>query len=398
MKTIKLMAIAFLASPFLVNVYAQTINPQQYAILPRTEIQLESSKKKDGTYSIPYLTDDKNLKFTPNGEYLFISNAKEKEEGKLVIYNVANKSIKKIFKLPKIGAYFADKFAVNANNIYQVALMVGKSNILVLDNWLTAPDDIFMKKKGDGATLVNAKIEYGKFDFSADGKSLFIMEDASQPLKIADLASGKITSKPLPKDKMLTYENPFIGNDEALLYSQKEAQSAKKLAEIFNINTGQIVRSYDIAEFDDKSPKNYSYAPHLLYLQYADLILNLQTGEKQNNIKKIRTDLATAKDHSARIYPVLNKGFVVTHSYYSTSSVTAFKTGTTYNTTSSQSNLYFYDETATRQITPSFPAVNRERPWTDLSNLQISPNGKYIVFSHKDINNDNNSRWIIATL
>lgn len=395
MKTIKLIAATLITSIVSGNVYAQTLSPKQYAVLPTEEITVKIAKykRKDGSYPIPYLTGEKNLKFTPSGKFLYILNDAEKEEGKFFVYNLSEKRIVKTFIIPKTGMFSTGGFAFNPSNIYQLAIKTSKSEIIAIADWSKAPEDIFEKKKGEGVTRIGTE-EYVDFDFAGDGKSLYV---TGKDLLVANLADGKTTKKKLPIANKFSFFKSFIGDDEALIIYKKDEKSSDKTAQIYHIPSDKIVRSYDITGFFSP-PKIFSHSPHILAFYLDGFMLNLKTGDKDVTTKKINSAVASGKDDSATSYPVEGNGYVVNHLYYKSSSSTNFKTGDKYTSTSSQNNLYFFDKNGTKSVKATFPDVNREAPWTDLENLQISPNGKYIVFKHSDINNEKNSKWIIATL
>jgi len=219
------------------------------------------------------------------------------------------------------------------------------------------------------------------------------------PVKNVELASGKVSLFNAPNGKKFYYRNessPFIGNDEALIVSEN---GSIKTAEIYHIPSSQITRTYDISGFI-ASPKNYDYMPHLLIFNFDGMVINLKTGEKDETAKKIISGLGVTEGNSLKFYPIPEKGYIANHSYYKETKGSYYTkfAKTTVTSTSTQSNLLFFSILATNPLEVSFPDVNRDLPWTDLNQLQISSNGKYAIFRHADINNDKNTCWIIVTL
>lgn len=388
MKTNKTIILAFIACIWTTSLIAQTLKPRQYAVLPREG--LTNYKRKDGTYSMPPISAG-NIRFTPNGEYLYVLNVEEKEPGRFVVYNVAKKSIEKIFKIPKIGVYFSDNFTFNEDNIYQIAIMTGKNEITVLPDWRNEPDDAFAKKKPANSNRINVKgkAESGIFGFSTDSKSLYLQEYEGDQLKIINLSNGEVAKKVLPNGNKLLYGyygTPFLGNNEVLIVSQKDKNSTDRTVEIYDIPSAQITRTYTIGKVFGKPGNGYS---NPRFLHYSSGLLNLRTGDIDVSATEIRNVLSKEKGYSASVFSVIN-GYIAYRSYYNRE--------TKYNvttTTTSNSGLLFLNKNGSKAIV-NFPALDTEVPST--GNYSISPNLRYIVFEHRDDKNDANSKWIIATL
>lgn len=399
MKSTTLTLITFL---FSLSILGQTLNPKQFVVLKNEDIQIESAKRKDGTYPSPYLKMDRNIRFSPNGDYLFILRDSEKMDGKFIVYNTNEKRIEKTFKIAKTGMYLTERFVINPKNIYQVAVTVNNKEVVVIENWREAQEDAFIKKGSQGVLRIKAATQYGgQYAFSDDGKNLYIMEDEKTPLKKVDLASGKTSTITPPNGKKFYYRNesnPFIGNDEALIVSENGSQ---KTAEIYHIPTSQITRTYDISGFIS-APQIYSYNPHLLIFNFDGTVINLKTGEKDETARKIINGLGAKDNNSIQFYPIPGKGYIATHLYYKETKGSYYSKHTSVTTTvtntSTQSNLFFFDILANNPTDATFPNVKRELPWTNLYQLQISSDGRYAVFNHQDINNDKNTCWIIVTL
>jgi len=169
-------AITLMTFLFSLSILGQTLNPKQFTVLKNEDIQLESSKRKDGTYPSPYLNTDKNIAFSPNGDYLFILRDAEKTDGKFIVYNTTEKRVEKTFKIAKTGMYLTEGFIINPNNIYQVAITVNKSEVVVIEDWSKAQEDAFIKKGSEGVLRIKAATQYGgQYAFSENGKNLYIM-------------------------------------------------------------------------------------------------------------------------------------------------------------------------------------------------------------------------------
>lgn len=389
----KTTTLTFVALIWASNLVAQTLNPRQYAVLPRESISTD--KRKDGTYTLPSFSPSESLFFTPNAEYLYLLNTREKDEGKLIIYNVAKKSVEKTFKMPKTGMYTYRMLVYNPENMYQLAVATSKSEITVLPDWRTEPDDAFAKKKPENSKRVTAtgKIEYADFAFSVDGKSLYLQENEVDQPKVIDLATGKTEKKVMPKGKKLYWSidcTPFIGNDEAFIITQKDKKSADRVVDIYHIPTAQIIRSYEISEVFGK-PENFTYKPYFLF--YYGGMLHLKTGEKDESTAQIAKAIRAIKDNSATaVLPVMGRGYVVSQLYYKKE-----KLGSQFTSTTSSTGLFFLNKDGSKAST-NFSGVNTAVPNAGKGSFQISPNGKYIVFEHDDDNDEANSKWIIATL
>lgn len=396
----KRLTISFLAFFWVVSSYAQTINPKQYAVLPREGIANEkTAKRKDGTYSLSRFQAQEDVLFTPDGEYLYLLNTSEDWDGKLVIYNVKEAKIEKIFPMAKTGLWKANYFTYNNDNMYQIAIAVNKSEIIIIPDWRTEPENAFTKKASASTkrVVVNARTEFSKFGFSTDGKSLYMIENVSDPLKVVDIATGKAEKRILPKGKKLHVSeksSPFIGNDEAFILSERNEKMKTRTADVYDIKSDKIVRSYEI-EQHYSDPETYPYRPYLLYPRFAGAIFDLRSGAVDVKSASIKNAYASEKNNMADVMLIPGKGYMVSYTYYK--NVVSENLYTKTESRETKHALIFLDNNG-KTVKTSFPGVDVEMPWTGIGYFQISPNGKYVLFQHEDIKDDTKSKWIIATL
>jgi len=390
MKKLLIIAFTLLAT----SVFAQSINPKQYAL-----ISGELLRGKPINY-IPYVNED-NMVFSTYGDYLFLVNVDQKEEGMLIVYSLKLKSEIKTFKIRKTGIdYFWGKIICNPENSDQLAIVLNKGEVRVINNWQTAPEDVLLQKPGEHSVAVNAYVEMGQMAFSKDGKSLFFIEnrtkasmDKNEVVKSADLSTGKITIKKLPDGKkpyIAYHVKTFIGSDEIIVYNEANKNQNSSI-EIFDLTANKFVRKFECSG----SPQSSMGNPRILFFKYADgYELNLQTGQKNETIKRIKKSLE-GEDTSLDIHYAPGKGYVVGYLYYWEKRTETATTITTRRKT--KSGLFFFDENG-NNVMGSFPAVNAKIPDAGVRNYQISPNGKYIIFSHDDKDDSKNERLVIATL
>lgn len=388
----KLLIIAF--SLFVTSLFAQSINPKQYVLIKGELLRGRP------TNFIPYVNED-NMVFSWNGDYLFLVNVDEKEEGRLIVYSTKLKSEVKTFKIKKTSLYgYTGKIICNPENSGQLAIVLNKSEVRIIKDWQTAPEDVLIQKPGEHSVAINAYVEMGQMAFSKDGKCLFFIEnrtkaarDVNEDVKCADLTTGKITVKKLPDGKkpyIAYHVNTFINFDEIIVYN-KGIKNQEDNIEIFDLTANKFVRKYECSG----SPQSSMANPRILFFKYADAYaLNLTTGEKTETIKKIKKSLE-GEDTSLDIHYIPGKGFAVGYLYYWENRTETATTITTRRKT--KSGLFFFDENG-NNIMGSFPAVNAKIPDASVRNYQISPNGKYIIFSHDDQDDSKNDRLVIATL
>ena len=324
-------------------------------------------------------------------------------DGVLVVYSTNKKSVVKKFAMKKTGIWGGEMNIIcNPNNPKQIALIIKKGEIRVIQNWETAPEDILTQKPGEHSVSIKATVEKGQIAFSKDGKSLFLIEnktkeyfDATEDIKSADLVTGKITIKKLPDGKYpyISYSfSTFIGNDEIVVFKKPKDNSAKEI-EIFNLNTNQFVRKYDLGKTVSSISNSFAF-PHIVYLQFEGYTLNLLNGERDETAGRIQKSLDGEKT-SLDFVPVPNIGYVVGYLYYD-EKITRQGNSETIRR-KSKNGLFFFDNKGNN--VPSYlPDVNSKIPYTPTGNFQVSPNGKFIAFVHDDINDDKNDRLIIATL
>ncbi|WP_304068412.1 hypothetical protein [Pedobacter glucosidilyticus] len=386
----KLLIIAF--SLLATGLFAQSINPKQYAV-----IKGDLLRGKPINY-IPYVNND-NMLFTPNGDYLFLVNAQEKEEGRLIVYSLKLKSEVKVFKIKKTGLYsFYGKVVCNPENTNQLAVVLSKGEVRVINNWQTAPEDVLLQKPGEHSVAINAYVEMGQIAFSRDGKSLFFIEnktkaliDENEVVKSADLSTGKITVKKLPdgKSPYIAYHvSTFIGLDEIIVFN-KPTKTQPGNIEIYDLTANKFVRKFECAS----GFKSSMGSPRIISCNYEGYQLNLQTGEKDETIKRIKKSLE-GEDTSLDIHYAPGKGYVVAYLYYWERRKETATTITT--STKTKTGLFFFDLDG-NNVMGNFPALNATIPNTGVRNYQISPNGKYIIFNHDD-KDSSNERLVIATL
>ncbi|MFC5282974.1 hypothetical protein [Pedobacter alpinus] len=389
----KLLIIAF--SLFVTSVFAQSMNPKQYAL-----ISGELLRGKPINY-IPYVNED-NMVFSRNADYLFLVNVDQKEEGRLVVYSLKLKSEIKTFKIKKTGIdYFWGKIICNPENSGQLAIVLNKGEVRVINNWQTAPEDVLLQKPGEHSVAVNAYVEMGQMAFSKDGKSLFFIEnrtkasiDKNEVVKSADLSTGKITVKKLPDGKKpyIAYQiKTFIGVDEIIVFNEG-TKTQNSSIEIFDLTANKFVRKFDCGTATGFNSSMAS--PRIVFFNYGGYELNLQTGQKNETIKRIKKSLE-GEDTSLDIHYAPGKGYVVGYLYYWEKRTETATTITTRRKT--KSGLFFFDENG-NNVMGSFPAVNAKIPDAGVRNYQISPNGKYIIFNHDDKDDSKNERLVIATL
>lgn len=386
----KLLIIAF--SLFVTSVFAQ-MYPKQYALIKGSVI---TGGKTDW---IPYVNNE-NMVFSQNGNYLFIAHAKQKEEGKIVVYSTSIKDVVKTFKIKKTGLYtYNGKIICNPNNSNQLAIVVGKSEVRVIQNWQTAPEDVLLQKPNENSVSINALVANGQMSFSVDGKSLYIIEndgkalyDYQEDIKSVDLATGKITVIKMPDKKFpcTTYHvDAFIGSDEVIVFNQ-DKKTLKSNVEVYNLKTNQFVRKFESGVTPQSSIGN----PKILFFKSDGYFMSLYDGEKDAVVERIKKSLSGDKS-SLDIHYVPGKGFVVAYLYYDQS--VRKSGGYEITNTKTQKGLFFFDKNG-NNVMGSFPDVNAKIPNTGVRNYQISPNGKYIIFNHDDDKESKNERLVIATL
>jgi hypothetical protein len=379
----------------LLSLFAQKMNPKEYATITQEMLSGEKSRYAPSI-------DVGSTAFTPNGDFLFLINAKDDQDGNVVVYDVAQKKVVKKLKIKKTGIYlFNGKIVYNSNNTNQLALVLNKSTVKVIQNWQTAPEDILLQKTNENVVSIKAKVDKGQMAFSKDGKSLFLIENEATIIKSVDLASGVITKKILPDGKLpkIKYDfSTFIGDDEIVVYNDaindKKKTSIPHNIEIYNLTTNLFVRKYELEGiFDFPGRSTYGY-PHIITA--GDMFLNLLTGEKDDTYKKIQKDIQAI---DKRAYVTLNKipgiGFIGNYFLYDRQEKTSGSV-TTIKTTSGN-GLFFFDKNGS-DVSGDFPSVNYKVPCTRVQEYQISPNGKYIIFNHNDSDDYANSRLVIATL
>jgi WD40 repeat protein len=377
------------------SMFAQEMNPKEYATITQEILSGEKSR-------IAPTIDLESTAFTPNGDFLFIVDGQYETDGNVVVYDVTQKKVVKKFKIKKTGLYsFKGKIIYNPNNTNQLALVLNKSTVKVIQNWQTAPEDILLQKMNENVVSIKAKVDKGQMAFSKDGKSLFLIENEATIIKSVDLASGLITKKILPDGKLprINYNfSTFIGNDEIVVYNnsinEKKKPSIPHNIEIFNLTTNLFVRKYELEGIFD-FPNASSYGnPHLI--KTGDMILNVLTGEKDETYKKIEKAIkAIDKSATLGLHKIPDIGFV--GSYFSYKRLETKSGNTTTIKTTSGQGLFFYDKDG-NEVYGNFPSVNNKVPITFPQCFQISPNGKYIIFKHNDNDDPYNSRLVIATL
>jgi hypothetical protein len=380
----------------LLNLFAQEIKPKEYAII--TEEMLSGNPSN---YS-PSINAE-SVAFTPNGDFLFIVDTKMDEDGNVAVYNVVQKKVVKKFKIKKHGNYyFKGKIICNHKNTNQLAVVLNKSTVKVIQNWQTAPEDILLQKTNENVVSIKAKADEGQMAFSNDGKSLFVIENEATIIKSVDLASGLITKIILPDGKQPPRISlnflPFIGDDEIVVYNnaieEKNKPRIPHNIEIYNLTTKLFVRKYELEGIFDFPTANSYGNPHIIIA--GDMFLNLKTGEKDDMYKRIQKEIQAIDEKAyVHLHKIPGIGFIGDYLIYEKSERTIG--GTTTIKTRFGAGLYFLDKNG-NDVSGDFPSVNYKVPCTMGTSYQISPNGKYIIFHHDDSDERTNNRLVIATL
>jgi hypothetical protein len=377
----------------LLSLFAQEMNPKEYAII--TEEMLSGNQSR---YA-PSI-DAASVAFTPNGDFLFIIDTKMDEDGSVAVYNVAQKKVVKKFKIKKHGNYFFDgKIICNHKNTNQLAVVLNKSTVKVIQNWQTAPEDILLQKTNENVVSIKAKADKGQMAFSNDGKNLFLIENEATIIKSVDLASGLITKKILPDGKLpciKSYLSTFIGNDEIVVYNnaieEKNKPRIPHNIEIYNLTTNLFVRKYELEGIFDFPTASSHGNPHVIIT--GDMFLNLLTGEKDDTYKRIEKEIQAIDEKAyVKLHQIPGIGFIGDYFLHEQSektigSVTTIKTR-------SGAGLFFFDKNG-NDVSGDFPSVNYKVP--GVTRYQISANGKYMIFHHSDSDDSANNRLVIATL
>jgi hypothetical protein len=374
------------------SMFAQEMNPKEYATIT---YEMIDGKKSPLT---PVVKAEAST-FSPNGDFLFLVFVDDTFDGNVVVYDVAQKKVVKKFKIKKTGIrFFNGKIICNPNNTNQLALVLNKNTVKVIQNWQTAPEDILLQKTNENVVSIKAKADKGQIAFSKDGKSLFLIENEAKIIKSVDLTTGMMTEQFIPDGKSPyidnSYCNTFIGNDEIIVFNEGTKSSPRNI-EIFDLGSRQFVRKYDeLNDYFEIGPNESHRNPHFVSDNVDGVTLNLTTGEIDNTLKTIQKLVkGIDKDAKVHVNQIPGIGFVAQYYIYKFSETT--KGNTTIFTTKSGNGLFFVDKYG-NVVDVNFPSVNSKIPETSISQYQISPNGKYIIFNHEG--GFDNSRLVIATL
>jgi WD40 repeat protein len=377
------------------NIYAQKINPKEYATITYEMIDGKKS------FITPVINAEGTV-FTPNGEFLFIVNGYDDTNGNVVVYDLAKKSIIKKFKIKKTGIrFFSGKIICNPNNTNQLALVLNKNTIKVIQNWQTSPEDILLQKTNENLISIKAKADKGQISFSKDGKYLFLIENEDKTIKSIDLATGEVSKQTIIDNKtpyIHSSVNTFIGNNEIIVFNDATKSSPRNI-EIFDLVSRQVVRKHELKNYLYSGP-SYSHLgnPHLVS-DVNEITFNLTTGDVDYTFKTIREMVKEIdKDANLIVNQIPGIGFVAAYYIYKfseTTSQTRNGSVTTFKTKSGH-GLFFTDNKG-NVVYGNFPSINTKVPDTGISNYQISPNGKYIIFNHNGEGFDNDG-LVIATL
>ncbi len=377
------------------NSFSQTMNPQQHAVIDKEILNTEK-------LSSPPMLSYKSMVFSPDGKYLFMVNSDAEWEGKLVVYDVESKSVVKTFSMKKTNMYIYNGYVVvNPNNVNQLAVIVKKGEVRIINDWKTAPEDVLKQKAGEHSIAVKADIYFdGEMTFSKDGKRLYFIEYKKNELNVADLTTGKSTVQKLPNGRIPYIYNDFysfIGNDEVVVFNESTKTSTANF-EIYDLTTNQLVRRFDLdSKLSFAYPSKSSCGfPHITCFKGNEnyLNFNLKTGEINKTYQSISQQIKE-KNSQIIINQVGDIGFVGNYFFHKeqkkiTGTSTITRTETAYG-------LFFFDPSG-NQITVNFPDVNYKFPITPLQSYQISPNGKYMIFYHNDNEESSNCRLIIVKL
>jgi hypothetical protein len=337
-----------------------TMAQNEFKISSYATISASQALPKDDKF---YLSDN-SIRFSQDAQQLFILSGYIKYGSNLTIYDLKDKKVIKNFTIPKNSkAYSSGVFQLNPANNNEIAVQTGNSEIKIINDWKTAPENVFENKKSVANTIQVLKIgdnPYSQWTYSADGKNIYVREKIN--MKVYDKMS--INPPKNIKFDSKKYEWLFFLDKDQVLLVQKQAKEdvyKRKLVDIYNVLDEKISKEIILPHTRvELAPGNQQKR----YLNDFNRLYDLEEQKLNEVVQSFGDKLRNEKKVTAHFYPVPNiKGYLM---HVRTMDLLVF----------------------TSEDCENFANCPTGTDLQNVSRFDFSSNGKYFVYQNKNNNNE----------